>query len=423
MSKKKAIHRTASKPSVAILHYSCPPVIGGVEFVIEAHAKLFGDAGFKTKIIVGNGYMKHPGVRTVVIPEIDSRGGPIADVLNELRNGRVPESFNGAVKRVERKLLNALRNVDVCMMHNVLTMHFNLVLTAALANIMKTRKNIKFIGWTHDAAFCDKNYKAFWIDKYPWNLLKNKLAGCDYCAISDYRRSQIAKLFGISPSLIPVVSDGIDVPGLLGLTPMIKDIFYTEKLYNMDIIALTPTRIVRRKNLEAGMEIVAGFKKLGKKVRWFITGAADPHNVDAVTYWNELTKRRRKLGIEKEVVFMCERVKERVSNEDLRALFSVVDMLIFPSTHEGFGIPVLEGGVAGLLPVLSDIPAFREIAADNAVYMGKGSKPLLTARKAIRALTASPRLAFRKKVMAHYSWDSVFTRKIVPLVTGRRMAM
>ena len=34
-----------AKPNVAILHYSSPPVIGGVEFIIHAHAHEFAKAG------------------------------------------------------------------------------------------------------------------------------------------------------------------------------------------------------------------------------------------------------------------------------------------------------------------------------------------------------------------------------------------
>lgn len=403
-------------PSVAILHYSCPPVIGGVEFVIEAHAKLFADAGYKTKMIVGNGKIDHRKVKTVVIPEIDSTGGPIGGVVRSLIDGKVPASFESAVKRVEKKLEAALKDVDVCMMHNVLTMHFNLVLNAALANIMQRSKRIRFIGWTHDATFNDKNYSVHHRNKYPWDLLKQKLPGCDYCVISEQRQREVAALFGVPRSSLPVVPDGINVPGLLGLTPMVSDLYYGEELYGKDIVALTPTRIVRRKNLEAGIKLTAAFKRAGKSIRWIITGAPDPHNADVMEYFKKLTTLRKKLGVRKEVIFMCEQSAERVSNEDLRALFSVADTLIFPSSQEGFGIPALEGGLAGLLMILSDIPALKEIAGKGAVYIRKGDKPDHVVRRALKAYAASPRFAFRKKMIAEYSWDSVFEKKIQPLV-------
>ena len=114
----------AKKPSVAILHYSCPPVIGGVEFVIQAHARLLADAGYKTKLIVGSGDKVHLKADTVVIPEIVSKGGPLHQTLATLADGLLPNSFDSGVARTEAKLRSALQGVDVCMMHNVLLYNF-----------------------------------------------------------------------------------------------------------------------------------------------------------------------------------------------------------------------------------------------------------------------------------------------------------
>jgi len=409
-----------ARPRIAILHYSCPPVIGGVEFVIEAHARLLADHGFNVRLVVGKGGRAHPKVRTVVIPEISSDGGPVSRVIRSLREGAVPPSFSRAVKRVEKKLSAALRDVDVCMMHNVLTMHFNLVLTAALANIMRRRRKIHFVGWTHDLTFSEPNYKEHQRSAYPWTLLSQKLPGCNYCAISEQRKGEMLKVFGIRASEVAVIPDGIHVPELLGLTTPVMEVFRMERLDRTDVVALTPTRIVRRKNLEVGIEIVAALKRGGKSVRWLITGAPDPHNADAVEYFKKLLKLRKRLRVEREVIFLCERVKRRLSNEDVRALFAVSDMLIFPSAREGFGIPVLEAELRGLLLVVSDIPAFREIAGDSAVYIHRGHKPETVARNAIAALGKSPRLVSRKEVISGYSWDAVFADSILPAVLHPR---
>jgi hypothetical protein len=43
------------KPPIAILHYSAPPVVGGVEAVIAAHVKTFQEAGYPVTVIAGRG--------------------------------------------------------------------------------------------------------------------------------------------------------------------------------------------------------------------------------------------------------------------------------------------------------------------------------------------------------------------------------
>ena len=413
---KKVVRKRRAKPSVAILHYSCPPVIGGVEFIILAHALEFAKSGFKTKVIVGKGGTLSPDVTTVVIPEIMSTGGTISRALKSLGEGTVPRSFDELVKRVEKKLSAALRDVDVCMMHNVVTMHFNLILTAALANIAKRNTRIRFIAWTHDLTFGDPVYDMHQHRRYPWNLLSQPIEGMDYCAISGSRQHDMHKLFRIPKNMIPVIPDGIDVPKQLGLTKPVAQLFYEEDLANIDIVAITPARIMRRKNLGVGMEIVAALKAKGKSVRWIITGAPDPHNPDSMKYYRMLRSLRTQLKVQKEVVFLFDKFDKPVSGVDLRCVYRVCDMLLFPSEREGFGLPVLEAGLAALLTVISDIPVLRELAGQDAVFIRLGDSADMVAEKIITAIDKRPELRNRKDVISNFAWSVVFTEKIMPAI-------
>lgn len=57
-----------------------------------------------------------------------------------------------------------------------------------------------------------------------------------------------------------------------------------------------------------------------------------------------------------------------VKEEELRALYKNSEALVFPSLMEGFGLPGLEAMAAGIPVVCSEIPVFREIYGDAAVY-------------------------------------------------------
>ena len=41
--------------NTAILHYSAPPVVGGVEAVISAHAEVFQRNGYPVTVVAGRG--------------------------------------------------------------------------------------------------------------------------------------------------------------------------------------------------------------------------------------------------------------------------------------------------------------------------------------------------------------------------------
>jgi glycosyltransferase involved in cell wall biosynthesis len=57
-----------------------------------------------------------------------------------------------------------------------------------------------------------------------------------------------------------------------------------------------------------------------------------------------------------------------VSDGELRWLYAHCDLLMAPSSMEGFGLPVVEGLLYGSRVVCSDIPAFREIGGDACHY-------------------------------------------------------
>ena len=58
----------------------------------------------------------------------------------------------------------------------------------------------------------------------------------------------------------------------------------------------------------------------------------------------------------------------RVSDENLRQLYNQAVCFIFPSIYEGFGLPLLEAMTCGCPVLASDIPVFREVCGDAAIY-------------------------------------------------------
>ena len=53
----------------------------------------------------------------------------------------------------------------------------------------------------------------------------------------------------------------------------------------------------------------------------------------------------------------------------LRALYDRAAVLVCASFYEGFGLPLVEAMAAGTPIVCSDIPVFREVAADAAIFV------------------------------------------------------
>jgi glycosyltransferase involved in cell wall biosynthesis len=102
----------------------------------------------------------------------------------------------------------------------------------------------------------------------------------------------------------------------------------------------------------------------------------------------------------------------RVSDDDLTQLYHEQDVIVLPSTTraEAFGLVLLEGMIAGCVPVASDLPGVRDVAGPTGVLVPPGDAQALrgallslaTDRERLRALSQ----ASRRRAMAH-PWRAV----------------
>jgi glycosyltransferase involved in cell wall biosynthesis len=70
-----------------------------------------------------------------------------------------------------------------------------------------------------------------------------------------------------------------------------------------------------------------------------------------------------RLGLRDRVV-----VPGYVTEEVLAGLYASAAAVVYPSRYEGFGLPVVEGLAAGAAVVASNLPVFREVGGNAAIY-------------------------------------------------------
>ncbi len=395
--------------------------MGGVERVIEAHARKFADNGCGVGIITGKGGKFDRRVPVHTIPKMRSLHLVSGKVHEEVLSGRISPDFESLKQDIKNSLEPLLKKTDVCIIHNILTMHFNLALTAALYELIESSKKTRFISWVHDATFSDADYKQFWREDAPWKLLKTPHEKVKLVAISKYRRKKTASVFKIPPSTIEVVADGIDPVSFLKLKPATHFLFKKLKLYSADFIFLYPTRIVKRKNIEYAIRIISELNRKGKDARLLITSQPDPYNKGSMLYFKKLMKLASESGIRKKVVFASEAKDEsgrpfRVDEHVLRDLYLLSDLLLFTSRSEGFGIPMLEAGICRLPIACTDIPPLREIGGEDVIYLNPENPVEDTADEISSYLLKTLPVPMFRKIFREYTWDAVFEHKIMPLM-------
>ena len=191
----------------ALLHYSSPPVVGGVEAVIGAHAGVLKRAGYPVCVISGRGTSEAlpEGVAFEPIPEMDSQDPSVLSVSKALEEGRVPAEFQALTSLLLDKLERKLAGFDALIVHNVFTKHFNLPLTAALSTFLERHESVRCLAWCHDFTWTSAHSRSRVHEGYPWDLLRERVAHAIYVTISERRRSELAELLGCAEAEVAVV--------------------------------------------------------------------------------------------------------------------------------------------------------------------------------------------------------------------------
>lgn len=404
---------------IAVLHYAAPPVVGGVESTIYHHARLLAEAGCRVRVIAGRGEPFHPDVALETIPEMDSRHPEVLGAGRLLAKGEVGPRFTVLRDRLVERLHPLLSDVDVCIVHNAATLHKNIPLTAAL-NQLANEPVTRFLSWSHDLAWKDPLYVKDLHSGYPWDLLRTPWRGVRYVAVSAHRQKTMAALLGLPESEIRVIHPGVEIEQFWKLDPLTRQLCERLRLRSADPLVLLPSRITRRKNIEFAVRVTAELRRHKPHVALVVTGPPGPHNPANARYLQELRHLRESLDVSDKVYFLHEQEEGgeplHLSDAVVTDFYQLADLLLFPSFREGFGIPVLEAGLARLPIFAADIPPVRESAGDLAHRFDPRGDPAQVADAIARVLEDDRRYLLRRRVLERFTWRAVVMRDILPLL-------
>jgi glycosyltransferase involved in cell wall biosynthesis len=416
-------------PRITMLHYTAPPVVGGVEAVILAHAQTFIRAGFPVTIVAGRGEAEAlpESVDLVLVPEIDSQDAEIARMSAQLEQGRVPPGFEAMSERLGERLAPVLSRFDYLIVHNAFTKHFNLPLTDALDRSLDGDQRPHCIAWCHDFTWTSPSSGSKVHPGHPWDLLRTRRPDVTYVVVSQRRQQELAGLFGCPPEEIRVIYNGVDPQALLGLSAQGAALVERLGLLERDLILLMPVRVTRAKNIEYALRVVAALKARGCRPKLVLTGPPDPHDAESMAYFRSLRVLRQELGVEEEMRFVFESGSDPdepylIDAGTVGDLFRVSDLMFMPSHREGFAMPVLEAGLTGIPVVCTQVPAAVEIGGEDVIAFDLDETPDRLAERMLAWAEGSPVHRLRRRVRQNYTWQAIFRRDIEPLLPDREDA-
>ncbi len=411
-------------PKIGILHYSSPPTVGGVEMVIHEHTKQFVAHGYPISVISGRGSISAlpAGVNYVHLARIDSQDPFVKSISADLNLGIVPETFSQATHQIYEELIPVVTEIDTLIVHNVFTKHFNLPLTAALTRLVEESHIGNCIAWCHDFTWTSPNSRTKVHEGYPWELLKHQQTQITYVVVSKERQQTLAALFQCPDEVIHVVYNGVNPIEILGLSPESIQLSQRLQLFNADLLLLMPVRITQAKNIEYAMQVIHELKKYVADPRMIITGPPDPHDPNNMAYYDDLLALRTSYNLERNVHFIYSSRMDLgesylISSTVVGDLYRISDLMFMPSHREGFGMPILEAGLAGLHVMSTAVPASIEIGLEGVEIFNADAPAETTAELIIDWAEENHEFQFKQKIRQRFTWEIIFKKDIVPLLS------
>ena len=171
--------------------------------------------------------------------------------------------------------------------------------------------------------------------------------------ISEKSKSDIVRHYSIAPERVFVTHLASD-PGAFH-TQSAEDISAVRKKYKLpERFILYIASSLPHKNYVRLLDAFRLVRAKDPSIKLVLIGAREAGQ-------DVVAKRIEELGIKDDVVF-----SGWLPFEDIPLIYAASELFVFPSLHEGFGIPVLEAMAAGVPVVCSDIEPLTEVVGQAA---------------------------------------------------------
>ena len=418
-------------PKIGIIHYTAPmKAIGGVEIVIDRHAKYLSEAGYEIHLIYGHGgSLAYKNVIEHRIPLLSPQDPKIERIQEKIiQEEKESAEFDALKENVKNELVKVLSKVDTCIVHNIPSMPFNFVATAAI-NELADELDAKMIFWLHDSFLLREEGESK-MGKFPFTLLHYKNSKVAYVVPTNFRLKQFAGLpepYRIEK--IVVVPNGVDVEEYIKIDETTKLLLKKLGLSLQDFIMVAPVRVTPRKNIELALFVVDELKHLMSsiwRIRLLVTGPPEHQATKMGLLYSEYLRQEiNRRNLHENIVFCHEFISQNREFKDgeikkwsVADVYNIADLVFIPSREEGFGLPVIEAGAARKTLFCSRIPPFQELIRDDLEgYMFDLSEsPKSIAFRIYRQFLEDRALNNFDNVTKRFDWDSIISKKIIPLL-------
>lgn len=176
--------------------------------------------------------------------------------------------------------------------------------------------------------------------------------------VSEFSKRDMVKFYGINPDKINVIPDGVDTSVFRPVSDAAVLSKWREKCPGAGApFILYVGKPTERRNLSSLIRAFAELKKDGLPHKLLLVGTALPGN-------SPFRRVIEELNLETEVSTI-----DYVTHDEMFLIYNAADLFVYPSSYEGFGMPVLEAMACGTPVIALANTAFPEFAGGVAMLL------------------------------------------------------
>ncbi len=287
-------------------------------------------------------------------------------------NRGVVDDFETRASSIQNVLRTNLKDVDVCITHDIVLQDYYKEHNVAMRNYAKERPDLLWLHWIHSCPTPAKDVK-----EYPEDCRYSPPPG--YIIYPNYTDSalvqQTYKLEGLEWK-VKTHRHCLDILDSYTYDNLTKDLAKASGMLDAELSIVYPIRLDRGKQPEKIIRLVAGLNRLSFKTNLLIVDWQSSGS-EFQKYIDELIILTDELGIKDRVNFtsrLDDRCSQGIPRKNVLELLDLSNVYIHPSRIETYSLVVHEAILRNNLVVLNhDLPVMSELFGDTAIYMDFGS--------------------------------------------------
>lgn len=291
-------------------------------------------------------------------------GAPIVWRDYSAPTGTVHETFYEEAAQIAKDYVRALRDVDVCIMHDILYQGWHLVHNAAIRQAQKSLPGVRFLAFTHSLPV-SRPQKL----EEPFSFRFTAMPNTRFVYPSYSGIEALARQYDVPQGNCAVVYNSL--PLLEMLSQDVQKVAGSIDLLNADILAVYPGRLTTGKRFEKVAALAGAIQRKTEQRTRVIFCDFPSADIPGRIYKDTIRMEGQKFGLEAgNMVFTSDLGYEQgFPRQGVLELFTLSNLFLCPSYSESFGLTVLEAASRGNFLVLNEaVPALKELGDSLGAY-------------------------------------------------------